>query len=222
LDIYKYILPYIKGKLVFDVGSNIGKITKILVQNKAKVISIEPITKLTLDNPNYKKATIINACVSNNVGKIPFYECRNSSAISTCYASWQLGLYKPKDDKPLEKFWHPPVKLPCVTLDSLIKDYGIPFYIKIDVEGYEDKVFAGLSQKIQMISFEYTGGYPKIIKKILNKVNELGYTELIAFEVNKTEDGNFKIEKRFENTKEFHKYYMGLKQFTQGDIFLKG
>jgi hypothetical protein len=42
------------------------------------------------------------------------------------------------------------------TLDNLIREYGTPFLIKIDVEGYELEVLKGLSQPIKMISFEFT------------------------------------------------------------------
>ena len=42
------------------------------------------------------------------------------------------------------------------TLDNLIKKYGVPDFIKIDVEGYELNVLYGLSKPVHLISFEYT------------------------------------------------------------------
>lgn len=41
-----------------------------------------------------------------------------------------------------------------VTLDELIRIYGIPAFVKIDVEGYENEVFAGLSQAVRVVCFE--------------------------------------------------------------------
>jgi hypothetical protein len=38
----------------------------------------------------------------------------------------------------------------------LIEEFGVPQFIKIDVEGYELKVLKGLTQPVEMISFEYT------------------------------------------------------------------
>jgi len=40
------------------------------------------------------------------------------------------------------------------TLDSLIERYGLPYFIKIDVEGYERHAIGGLSYRIPYISFE--------------------------------------------------------------------
>ena len=40
------------------------------------------------------------------------------------------------------------------TLDHLISAHGIPYFIKIDVEGHENKVIKGLSTLPHFISFE--------------------------------------------------------------------
>ena len=42
-----------------------------------------------------------------------------------------------------------------MTLDALIRQYGVPDYIKIDVEGHEHAVVAGLSQPIKVVVFEF-------------------------------------------------------------------
>jgi FkbM family methyltransferase len=40
------------------------------------------------------------------------------------------------------------------TLDSLISEYGVPHYLKVDVEGFETSVFRGLHTAISYLSFE--------------------------------------------------------------------
>ena len=41
-----------------------------------------------------------------------------------------------------------------ITLEQLISTYGLPFYIKIDVEGYEPNVLKGLQTAVPYLSFE--------------------------------------------------------------------
>jgi hypothetical protein len=42
------------------------------------------------------------------------------------------------------------------TFDELIEQFGIPNFAKIDVEGFELNVLTGLTQKIPLLSLEYT------------------------------------------------------------------
>ena len=41
-----------------------------------------------------------------------------------------------------------------ITLDHAIETYGLPNYIKIDVEGFELPVVRGLSKAVALVSFE--------------------------------------------------------------------
>ena len=57
------------------------------------------------------------------------------------------------------------------TLDILIEKFGVPKFIKIDVEGYELEVLKGLSHSIHLISFEYT--VPEQIDKVIDCINQI-------------------------------------------------
>ena len=63
------------------------------------------------------------------------------------------------------------------TLDDLIKIYGVPKYIKIDVEGFELDVLLGLSQKAGIISFEFTSEFLDQTINCLNHLKKIGYQE---------------------------------------------
>jgi hypothetical protein len=51
--------------------------------------------------------------------------------------------------------WTDQLTVPVITLDSLIAKFEEPKYIKIDVEGSEGIVLAGLSTLPQLLSFEF-------------------------------------------------------------------
>jgi FkbM family methyltransferase len=51
--------------------------------------------------------------------------------------------------------WNKTAEIQMTTLDNLINQFGVPAFIKIDVEGFEKEVLSGLTQKIKALSFEY-------------------------------------------------------------------
>ena len=51
--------------------------------------------------------------------------------------------------------WNRGIEVDTTTLDTLIARFGAPAFIKIDVEGAEPQVLAGLSQPVRALSFEY-------------------------------------------------------------------
>ena len=51
--------------------------------------------------------------------------------------------------------WDRRISVPAVTLDRLIARHGLPDFCKIDVEGCEPEVLAGLTAAVPALSVEY-------------------------------------------------------------------
>lgn len=175
LDFYKFIFPK-KVILIFDIGANVGERSFIFSMISEKVILLEPNPELnSLLRTRFSKSSnvkIINKACSEDVSKLDFYLGDNHlvSTFSTDFIS-----HKKKSGE--DSGWNSKLLIQTVTLDSLIIEYGIPDFCKIDVEGFEKNVIKGLNRKIGMISFEFNS--PAFIEDSIwniKKLKNLGYS----------------------------------------------
>ena len=70
--------------------------------------------------------------------------------------------------------WDAAEPVEVTTLDALIAAYGVPRFIKIDVEGFEAEVVAGLGQPIPWVAFEYLPAQPEIARACIDRLASLG------------------------------------------------
>ena len=69
--------------------------------------------------------------------------------------------------------WVGATRVRVTTLDGLIARYGTPTMVKIDVEGYESEVLAGLSMPIRTIMFEYLVDLPNVTRAVVRRLEQL-------------------------------------------------
>jgi hypothetical protein len=60
------------------------------------------------------------------------------------------------------------------TLDTLIEQHGIPAFCKIDVEGMEAEILAGLNVAIPIVAVEYIPATIDIAIDCINRLERLG------------------------------------------------
>ncbi|OGZ71029.1 MAG: hypothetical protein A2904_01465 [Candidatus Staskawiczbacteria bacterium RIFCSPLOWO2_01_FULL_33_9] len=162
-----------KNDLCFDVGANIGNKTNIFLKLGAKVIAIEPqklayqkIEQLYGDNKNL---SIVNKGLAENNGFLEISIGEDYSVLATMSEKWK------KEGGVLKNYtWSKTEKVPVVTLDNLISQYGLPQFCKIDVEGFEEQVLKGLTQPIPYISFEFHKKFLEDAKKCIDYLVFLG------------------------------------------------
>jgi FkbM family methyltransferase len=173
--------------LIFDIGFNVGEFTQTCF-NKYKdciVIAVEA-------NPNLCKSvsqhfftnynfSLLNNLVSNIEGdEIDFYISHNATGVSTASTEFMENSRFTKGSKHLGENsinWAEPIKVQSITIDSMIERYGMPDLIKIDVEGYEYNVLSGLTQKANDICFEWHEEEIDNLYKILEHLQNIGYTQ---------------------------------------------
>ncbi|WP_165761217.1 FkbM family methyltransferase [Niastella koreensis] len=160
-----------KDSLVYDIGANMGNKTQLFRSLGANVITIEP------DSTNYallvnrfgndKNVKVLQYAISDSIGVTNFYMDEPGSAYNTLSVKWKESLEDSSVNrwKTIRKFDNV-VEVKTVTIDYLIKEYGVPKYIKIDVEGHELPCIKGLSSNIEVISFE--ANLPEFKSETLN------------------------------------------------------
>jgi FkbM family methyltransferase len=141
--------------LVFDVGANIGEYTELFVGLGARVVAIEPNVQLA---PVLKKVwptdrvTVECLALGSREGSADLYLC-GRDYLSTLSSEWIAVAERSERFSGIH--WNEKIAVPVSTLDALIQKYGMPKFIKIDVEGFEKEVLAGLSIAPKFVSFEY-------------------------------------------------------------------
>ena len=70
--------------------------------------------------------------------------------------------------------WDDAETVTVTTLDALIAEYGAPRFVKIDVEGHEAEVLAGLSRPLPWIAFEHLPAAPEVAGACVARLAALG------------------------------------------------
>jgi FkbM family methyltransferase len=162
-----------KIKLAFDIGGNVGKHSDLLKGFCEKIICFEPNPelvnqlKIKFNNTN---VVVDSRAVSNKNGKQVFY-ISSASTISTLSEDWV------KNSRFSNFNWEDKKEIETITLEEAIKQYGVPEYVKIDVEGHEYEVLTNFNQLIDdcFFSFEWAEEQKYKIKATLEHLHELGY-----------------------------------------------
>jgi len=165
-----------EGDLVFDIGANRGERTEAFVRLGAKVVAAEPnpyCANLLKQIFRYCTVEVEPVAAGSQVGMLLLYRC-DDDRMSSLSDEWIASV---KSSRFQHLKWDLGQPVPIATLDGLIAKHGKPQFIKIDTEGFETSVLEGLTQAIQMISFEYTPECPDLARKCLSFITKLGHYE---------------------------------------------
>lgn len=139
-------------KLIIDIGANEGMLTHLFSQLSQRVIAVEPSARnleiLRVKFSGIKNVIILPVAVSNTNGEQLWYEDVTNFAMGTLSRKWN-DIKPGRTQSTLSTTF-----IKTVTLDALLQRFGVPDYIKIDVEGNELQVLSGLSKRVPLLSFE--------------------------------------------------------------------
>jgi FkbM family methyltransferase len=153
---------FCKGDVVFDIGANHGQKTDVFLRLGARVVAIEPDKvnqeilkqKFHLYRFPKKPVTIVGKAVSDRSSTETMWIDEPGSAKNTLSRKWVETLRADRERFGKCLDFEQRMEVETVSLDDLILRHGVPFFVKIDVEGYEPTVLRGLQRPVRYLSFE--------------------------------------------------------------------
>ena len=118
--------------LIFDIGMNNGDDTAFYLREGFRVVAVEA-------NPTHGQAgekrfaaeiaarrlTILNVGIAEQEATLPFWICDSLSE----WSSFDRSVAS-RDGAP-----HHAIQVPCRRFHTILEQFGVPFYLKIDIEG---------------------------------------------------------------------------------------
>lgn len=158
-------------KLIYDIGLHDGRDTAHYLKEGARVVAVEanPVMcaageKNFGDFIRAGQLTIVNRGIAERKGQLEFWVCDDESEWSSFH----------REIASRNGARHHAITIDCVPIMDLIGQFGVPEYMKIDIEGSDRVCIAGLTQSAApayiSIEMDHDRG-----DQDLRRLAELGY-----------------------------------------------
>jgi FkbM family methyltransferase len=165
--------------LVFDIGAHVGDRVAAFRRLGAQIVAVEPqpalATTLRLLYGRDPRVTIEQTAVGRQPGSVELNLNIDNPTVSTASADFIAAATGAAGWQG--QAWTRRLCVPLTSIDRLIARHGVPAFIKIDVEGFEAEVLAGLSQPVQALSFEFTTIQRDVAQACVERCTALGYVQ---------------------------------------------
>jgi len=130
--------------LIYDVGAHEGEDTAFYLKKGFRVVAVECNPKLVArlterfrNEAADGRFTLVNAAIAEAPGEIEFFVNDAMSVWST--ADPELAARNARLGAPSQS-----VKVEARRFDSVLAEHGIPYYLKVDIEGFDLMCIEGL------------------------------------------------------------------------------
>lgn len=164
--------------LVYDIGAHQGEDTAYYLAKGFRVVAVEAnpdlcatLRKTFAEEMTGKRLTLIEAAIAEGSGTRKFYRF-DMSIYGTTVPEWAetaVNMGHRYDE----------IDVTCVLPLDLYKDHGVPYYLKIDIEGADSFCLAGLETlrlRPRYVSLEADSYDFDRFESCMRLLGELGYT----------------------------------------------
>ena len=218
LGFYQQFIP--TGALVFDVGANMGNRAKVFSKLGAVVVAVEPQTSCAdflvcvfQKTPNFH---LIRKALGASVGQAEML-VSDAHVISSLSPDWVRTVTASGRFAECHRGWNRKETVLIDTLDNLIRQYGPPAFVKIDVEGFEDQVVSGLSTPVGALSVEFT---PEFMESTFRCIEHLCRIGDPRFQISVGESMEFSLHE-WVTAEEVRKALSEVSLTTFGDLYVR-
>lgn len=181
------------GDLCFDIGAHVGDRTRCWRRlGAARVVAVEP-------QPDFAKllrllfwrdpaVMMVERAVGRAPGTLALRVSPRTPTVTTGSDAFIAEATRVPSFAWVD--WGGRLEVPVTTLDALIAEHGEPAFAKIDVEGMEHEVLAGLSRPLRALSFEFV---PSSLGSALASLDRLEALGRYRYEVSMGEEMRLRL-----------------------------
>ena len=163
--------------LVFDVGAHAGDRVTAFRRRGARVVAVEPQrafavwlrSRFALD----PEVSVVEAACGPAPGRARLRVNAANPTVSTLSEAFVAAAAGAPGWEG--QAWDAEAEVEVTTLDALVARFGTPSFIKVDVEGHEAEVLAGLSTPPPRLAFEVVVAARPAALEALARARALGY-----------------------------------------------
>lgn len=207
------------GDLCFDIGAHVGDRARCWRRlGAARVVAVEPqpdfARLLRLLFRRDPAVTVVEQAVGRAPGRLDLRVSARTPTVTTGSEAFIAETTRVPSFAWVD--WGGRLDVPVTTLDALISSYGEPGFAKIDVEGMEHEVLAGLSRPLRALSFEFV---PSSLGSALASLQRLEALGRYRFEVSLGEEMRLRLG-RWVDAGEMRDWLLGREpEGDSGDVY---
>jgi len=162
--------------LIFDIGCHAGEDSDFYLKKGFTVVAVEAnptlcagLKRRFTKQISERRFFLIEKAIAEKTGEVTFFTNTDATIWGTIREDWARR--NARRGVASEK-----ITVPSIRFSSLIEEFGVPYFLKIDIEGADWLCLDGLLQfesRPRFVSFEIE--HWSLLRKEMNILTELGY-----------------------------------------------